>query len=154
MSDIIWGISFQNQIYQIRLNMKNYLLFLIGLMFISNFSFAQCTLTIEITNLRNNTGKLMLQVFDEKEKVIAWDISDIKDKKTTITVKDLKPGKYAVRFYHDENHNKVMETNVVGKPTEGYGFSNNVTGSIGPPPFKKSIFELNEDKTIKLKTVY
>ena len=58
------------------------------------------------------------------------------------------------RFYHDENLNQVMETNMVGKPTEGYGFSNNVTGKFGMPPFEKWLFTLNEDKTIVLKTVY
>jgi len=46
-----------------------------------------------------------------------------------------------------------METNMFGKPTEGYGFSNNVTGRFGPPPFEKWLFDLNQDKTIVLKPV-
>ena len=96
----------------------------------------------------------MLQLFDEKEKVIDQQMSDIKDKKVTISVKDLMPGKYAVRFYHDENLNGNMETNLAGKPVEGYGFSNNVTGRFGMPPFEKWLFDLSEDKTIVLKTVY
>jgi len=81
-------------------------------------------------------------------------MSDIKDKKVIISVNGLKPGKYAVRFYHDENLNQTMETNMVGKPTEGYGFSNNVTGRFAMPPFEKWLFDLNADKTILLKTVY
>ncbi len=47
-----------------------------------------------------------------------------------------------------------METNMVGKPIEGYGFSNNVTGKFGPPPFKKWLFEVKGDKKIKLMPVY
>ena len=39
--------------------------------------------------------------------------------------------------------NGTMETNLVGKPTEGYGFSNNVTGKFGPPPFEKWLFDIN-----------
>jgi uncharacterized protein (DUF2141 family) len=134
--------------------MKKWLSILSGLILISNNSFPQYSLTVEITGLRNNTGKIMLQVFDEKERIIDQQMSDIKDKKVTISVKGLKPGKYAVRFYHDENLNQTMEVNMFGKPTEGYGFSNNVTGRFGMPPFEKWLFDLNEDKKIILKTVY
>ena len=125
-----------------------------GLMMISNYSFSQFNLDIEITEIRNNTGNIMLQFFDANEKVIIQEMSAIKDKKCAFSVKNLKPGKYAVRFFHDENLNGAMETNIPGKPTEGYGFSNNATGKFGPPPFEKWLFELKEDKKIVLKPLY
>jgi len=96
----------------------------------------------------------MFQLFDGKEKVITQEMGDINEKGCLIIIKNLKEGRYAVRFYHDENQNQVMETNLLGKPTEGYGFSNNVTGRFGPPSFEKWLFELKNDKTISLKTVY
>jgi len=96
----------------------------------------------------------MLQVFDEKENVISQEISDIKYKSCLFAIKNLATGKYAVRFYHDENLNQAMETNMVGKPIEGYGFSNNVTGRFSMPPFEKWLFSINDDTTIVLKTVY
>jgi uncharacterized protein (DUF2141 family) len=40
------------------------------------------------------------------------------------------------------------------KPTEGYGFSNNVTEKFSMPKFEKWLFNLKEDTTIVLKTVY
>jgi len=125
-----------------------------GLFLISNLAFPQLKLNIEIVGIRNNTGNIMLQLFDENEKVIANGISIIKANKCTVSIKDLKPGKYAVRYYHDENLNGEMETNIFGKPTEGYGFSNNVTGKFGPPPFEKWLFEMKDDKTIILKPTY
>lgn len=134
--------------------MNKFLLTLAGLLLINNCSFSQFTLKIEITNLRNNTSKIMLQVFDEKENPINQEMSDIREKFCSFAFKNLRPGKYAVRFYHDENLNQVMETNMAGKPTEGYGFSNNVTGKFSMPPFEKWLFDLSEDKTIVLKTVY
>jgi uncharacterized protein (DUF2141 family) len=127
---------------------------LAGLIISSNFAFSQLTLKIKITDLRNNTGKVMLQLFDEKEKIIAQEISDINERECLCTITNLKAGKYAVRFYHDENLNQKMETNIAGKPTEGYGFSNNVTGRFSMPPFEKWIFSLKADTTIVLKTVY
>ena len=109
--------------------MNRFLLTLAGLIIIANWSFSQLTLKIEITDLRNDTGKVMLQVFDEKEKVLIQEMSDIKEKGCRFTFKDLTVGKHAVRFYHDENQNQVMETNNFGKPTEGYGFSNNMASA-------------------------
>jgi uncharacterized protein (DUF2141 family) len=118
------------------------------------YSYSQFTLTIEITGLRNSRGNIMLQLFDSNQKVIAEKMNEISDKRCIIKIPNLKPGKYAVRYYHDENSDSVMETNILGKPTEGYGFSNNVTGRFGPPPFDKWLFDITEDKKITLKPVY
>jgi len=121
---------------------------------ISDISFSQFKLNIEIVEIRNNSGNIMLQLFDENEKVISEEKGNINDNKCFFTIENLKPGKCAVRYYHDENMNGKMETNIVGKPTEGYGFSNNVTGKFGPPPFEKWLFEVNGDKKIVLKPTY
>jgi uncharacterized protein (DUF2141 family) len=134
--------------------MKKVLIICAFLAMISHYSFSQITLSIEIIDIRNNTGNIMLQLLDEKEKVITQEISSINDKKCVFTIKNIKPGKYAVRYYHDENLNRVMDTNLVGKPTEGYGFSNNITGKFGPPPFEKWLFDLTGDKKISLKPTY
>lgn len=121
---------------------------------LSNVSFSQFILNIEIVDIRNNSGNIMLQLFDGNEKVITQEKTQIKDNKCSITFTNLKPGKYAIRYYHDENINGKMETNLVGKPTEGYGFSNNVIGKFGPPAFEKWLFELASDKKISLKPTY
>jgi uncharacterized protein (DUF2141 family) len=124
------------------------------LILISDYSFSQFRLDIEITEIKNNTGKIMLQLLDENGKVRTQEMSSIKDYKCSFSIADLKPGKYAVRYYHDENLNLKMETNLVGKPVEGYGFSNNVKGKFGPPPFEKWLFEIDGNKKIILKPVY
>jgi uncharacterized protein (DUF2141 family) len=134
--------------------MKKVFFFLFSLIFLPVDSFSQFKLEIEIQEIRNNKGNIMLQLFDENEKELTREMSPIEGNKCTVSISDLKPGKYAVRYYHDENINGNMETNKVGKPTEGYGFSNNVTGKFGPPPFTKWIFEIKEDKKIILKPTY
>lgn len=126
----------------------------VGFIMISNYAASQYNLEIEISDIKNNAGKIMLQLFDENQTILTSEMSVIKDKKCVISVKYLKPGKYAVRYYHDENVNGVMEKNVLGKPAEGYGFSNNVTGKLGPPPFEKWLFELKNNKKITLKPSY
>ena len=134
--------------------MKKFLLLYFGLTLISNFSFSQCKLDIEIMEIRNNTGNIMLQLFDENEKVLTQEMSPVKDEKCSFSIKNLKQGKYAVRYYHDENLNGNLEKNLVGKPTEGYGFSNNIVGKYGMPPFEKWLFELSGDKKMVLKITY
>lgn len=96
----------------------------------------------------------MLQLFDVHEKVIGQEKARINGNSCLFSFSNLTPGKYAVRYYHDENMNGKMETNLVGKPTEGYGFSNNVTGKFGPPPFEKWLFDIKADTTITLKPTY
>jgi uncharacterized protein (DUF2141 family) len=134
--------------------MKKIKIICFGFIMISNIGFSQFRLNIEIVEIRNNTGKIMLQVFDENQNVVAQEMSPINDKKCSFSIENLKPGKYAVRYYHDENLNGKMDTNVFGKPTEGYGFSNNVIGTFGAPPFEKWLFEVNGDEKIILKPIY
>jgi uncharacterized protein (DUF2141 family) len=131
-------------------------LILLSLFFIpiSTASFSQYKLEIEISDIRNNTGRIMLQLYDSDEKIVTQEQSPIKENKCSFTILNLNPGKYAVRYYHDENLNGKMETNLIGKPTEGYGFSNNVIGKFGPPPFEKWLFEINSDKKIVLNPTY
>ena len=96
----------------------------------------------------------MLQLFDQNEKVLIQDMREIKDKKCSFSIKDLKTGKYAVRYFHDENLNGNMDTDSAGVPTEGYGFSNNTTGMFGPPKFEDWLFEITGDMKIVLKPKY
>jgi uncharacterized protein (DUF2141 family) len=124
------------------------------IVFISFNSYSQHKLEIEISGLRNDIGNVMLQLFDSGEQVIDSLMTPISGKKCNVLIPDLPAGSYAVRYYHDENMNGKMETNMFGKPTEGYGFSNNVTGKFEPPPFKKWLFEVTGDMKIDLVPVY
>jgi uncharacterized protein (DUF2141 family) len=128
-------------------------LFFIFTALISQNSFSQLKLEVEVSGLRNDKGNVMIQLFDSTEKVLVSQLNTIKDNKSDF-IFDVPAGKYALRYYHDENMNGEMETNIVGKPTEGYGFSNDVTGKFGPPPFQKWLFEAKADKKILLRTTY
>jgi uncharacterized protein (DUF2141 family) len=134
--------------------MKRSILIFIALLSISGSLFSQFKLEIEITGIKNNTGKIMLQLMDPDEKTVSEKMSEIKDQKCLILIENLKAGKYAVRYFHDENLNGEMDTNFMGIPKEGYGFSNNAKGSFGPPPFEKWLFEVSADKKISLNPTY
>ena len=50
------------------------------------------------------------------------------------------PGTYAMAFFHAEHNETQLTTGMFGKPLQGYGFSNNATGSFGPPNFSAAAF--------------
>jgi len=112
------------------------------------------TLDVEITSLRNNTGFIMLQVLNESQVPVEQKKGVIQDFKYIVKIVNLPPGKYAVRYFHDENMNGNLDTNKMDIPTEGYGFSNNAYGLFGPKPFKEWLFDLNENKKLSLKIKY
>jgi uncharacterized protein (DUF2141 family) len=53
---------------------------------------------------------------------------------------DIPPGTYAMAVIHDENMNGKIDTNWMGIPTEGYGFSNDAKALLGTPSFSAASF--------------
>ncbi|MCB9707636.1 MAG: DUF2141 domain-containing protein [Myxococcales bacterium] len=58
----------------------------------------------------------------------------------TCVFTDMKPGSYALSFFHDENNNRRLDTNWLGMPDEPYGASRNPEPRLGPPLFAPSRF--------------
>lgn len=115
---------------------------------------AQSKLEIEITNLRNNIGGVVLDLLDENNQSIKGAKSKIEDNKCTIVFNNIENGNYAIRYFHDENSNNALDKNLIGIPQEGFGFSNNAIGNFGPKEFKKWLFTVSGDKKLSMKTYY
>ena len=124
-----------------------------------NVSDAQTNLNITITNIKNDHGDILVGLYD-KASGFPRHVIDGKVVKATVdemivTFSDLMPGMYAVSVLHDENQNKDLDQNRIGKPKEGFGFSNNAMGVVGPPSFRKARISVpkskNTDITINMK---
>lgn len=111
--------------------------------------FAQCSLTIKITDLRNNKGHVFLELLDKNEKFIEGFEAAISNNEAIIEIKSIAQGSYSFKYFHDENKNKELDTKMFGIPKEGFGFSNDVMGTFGPPDFDKTIFKVKGKTTIK-----
>ncbi len=61
---------------------------------------------------------------------------------TTVTIRDVPPGRYAVGTFHDTDGNGRLSTWPVGLPKEAYGFSRDARGRFGPPSFDAASFDL------------
>ena len=111
------------------------------------------SVTVTITGLENANGNLMLEMVDANDEVVKQAIQPLTAKTCTIELKDVKPGTYGIRFFHDENSNNKMDTGAFGIPKEGYGFSNDARGFMGPPDLEDMLFEVKGDVKMTLKTV-
>lgn len=111
-------------------------------------------ISIIITHLRNEKGQVLISLFkdsegypDEPEKAFRkGKATIISGNRAVLSFTDLPAGNYAAVVLHDENSNLKMDKNWIGLPKEGYGFSNNVMGTFGPPGFSKASFKHTGDK--------
>lgn len=60
----------------------------------------------------------------------------------TVRVEGIRPGTYAVQVFQDENDNLDIDRSFFGIPTEGIGFSNDVSFNFGPPDFQAAAVSL------------
>ena len=71
-----------------------------------------------------------------------------------INFDNLTSGSYAVSVIHDENANNTLDTNWIGIPKEGYGFSGNKMGLAGPPSFNDAEVTLQTSQRVVIKMRY
>jgi uncharacterized protein (DUF2141 family) len=110
-------------------------------------------LTIELAGVRSESGHLMIAVYDsaatfrrEGEEAVAVRVRAHTGPQQ-ITLGGLPEGSYAIAVYHDENLNRELDTNLLGLPTEGRGFSNDAAGRFGPPDFEAAKLVLGAGPT-------
>ena len=120
---------------------------------------AQNSLTIQISNIETKKGILEVALFNKKEGFLksGSQYKKMRVKVTgnaqNVTFENLPKGNYAVALYHDENSDNKCNTNFIGIPTEGYGFSNNVKPKLSAPSFDATKIAIDQQKTIKINLI-
>lgn len=61
---------------------------------------------------------------------------------------DTGPRQLAISAHHDRNENEELDKNLVGMPTEPYGFSNNPKRGYGPPKFEQVVVTRPDDASL------
>jgi len=113
---------------------------------------SQCALHVEITNLKSDKGVIMLELRNNTDSLISNFSLPITDLKSKLDITNLQTGNYLINYYHDANQNHKMDKNIVGMPTEGYGFSNNPDAKFGPPSYEKLLFPVTGETKVELVT--
>jgi uncharacterized protein (DUF2141 family) len=118
---------------------------------LSAITFAQSScpgIQVKILDIRNSTGAVACALFEAPEGFptkymhSATHIMMIKvrDRQARCDFLDIPPGTYALAVIHDENMDGKLNTNGVGIPAEGYGFSNDAIALMGAPSFNAASF--------------
>jgi len=116
---------------------------------------------VNVLNIRNSTGTVACALFEAPQGFptdylrTATNIMVIKVRKTQARCdfEDIAAGNYALAVIHDEDMNGKLDTNAIGIPTEGYGFSNDAKALFGAPSFSAASFVYdgqNLDLTISM----
>ena len=103
-------------------------------------------LEVQIPNLRSSEGSIRVALhqrgasvkFPNEAGAVAGAFRRAVVGSMRFVFTDLPPGDYAVAAFHDRNGDGKLTRNILGIPTEPYGFSNNVYGFMGPASFKKA----------------
>ena len=111
------------------------------------------TINFEITTLEQ--GQMLFALYDSEanhmEETFKTAEVKIENGKAQVIVSDLKSGYYSFSYFHDENSNGELDTNLVGIPKEPYGFSNGEKGRFGPPDFEDCKIKIDSDLNLEIK---
>jgi uncharacterized protein (DUF2141 family) len=110
-------------------------------------------LTVDVGGIRDARGAIMVALHAPKDGVAFPDMAGAvaaqwrmaEPGTLRFVFPGLKPGRYAVAVYHDENGNQKLDTNPLGMPTEGYAFSKDAKGYAGPPSFDAAAVEVGDE---------
>lgn len=118
---------------------------------ISSVAIAQdagASLSLTFTGLDAKEGAVMGVLFDSEDAyngkgAPVRQIMITADKAELSTVlSGLKPGRYAIKSFHDLDGDHQMSSNPYGMPIEPFAFSNNATGNMGPAKWADAAFDV------------
>lgn len=131
----------------------------ISLLFTASESSGQEQLDIRISNIKKNTGKIIVEIYNSKK---TWLNSPYKklvlsgNQVVQIASFNVPYGKYGITIYQDMNGNGESDMNFLGIPKEPIGLGNNYK-PFGEPKFESAMIEFNANskpQEIKLYKVF
>jgi uncharacterized protein (DUF2141 family) len=113
-------------------------------------------LTVNISGIRAPEGQVMLALyggaadFPKPGAQLQARIAQATQGALSFVFRDLPAGRYALVAFHDANGNGKLDRNLVGLPTEAFGFSNGAMGVASSPSFDKAAVDLGADTAIAI----
>ena len=106
-----------------------------------------CTVAVRVHNVRAVQGAILGGLYSESGwngDAVATAGVPVEDENPVLCFRDVAPGRYAVKLFHDRNGDGDLATNLFGIPSEPFGFSNNAPAQFGPPAFADAAFDVGE----------
>ena len=116
-------------------------------------------LTVVVTNIKNDNGQIGAALYASKDSFMNTTFmtqgTPAIEGSVTLVFEKVPKGEYGISILHDENNNTKMDSNSVGIPKEGFGFSNDAMGTFGPPGWNKVKFDsTGKDQVVTIKLRY
>jgi uncharacterized protein (DUF2141 family) len=124
------------------------------------FAQSSCSgIQVKIPNIKNNTGVVACALFESSagfsteflHSATNIMMMKIRDTQARCNFLDIPPGTYALVVIHDKNMDGKLGTNLLGVPTEGYGFSSGAKALMSAPSFETASFSY-DGKSLDLTT--
>ncbi len=114
-------------------------------------------LIVHVTGLKNNNGVVRIAMYNSPQayqdttqsKGLAFKSATlpISGGQATWKVENVPYGVYAIKLFHDETLSGKLKKSMIGKPTEGFGFSNNPKFQNRAPTFDEVKFTVEQPTT-------
>ena len=119
------------------------------------------TVRVVVVRLRNDKGRVYCKLHRRSATYPSGKHPSVRNararpagRRAVCSFAGVRPGRYAAVIAHDENGNGRVDTNLIGIPKEGYGFSNNVKPFLSAPSFSSAGFAVTRDTTVTIRVIY
>ena len=115
------------------------------------------TIEVKVSSVVGGRGKVNVAVCDKErflKDCLYSGSAPAQANDTVVTIQNVPKGTWAVLAYQDENQNDKLDRNLIGIPSENYGFSRDARGKFGPPDFSDAAIDVRDEAmavTIKLR---
>lgn len=114
-------------------------------------------LLVPISVVRSAKGRVFVALYNQSGWLRAGrfiDYREVRAKQGSVTAvfRSVPAGRYSVAVFHDENANGRVDTNWLGLPAEGFGFSRITPFRV--PSFGETSFDLNHGATQPVRLRY
>jgi len=114
-------------------------------------------LELKVENVKSPGGDIRIAVYGSPADYRKSAVREIKaaaaGDPVSIRIAGLPAGDYAIALFHDRNGNEKLDSNLMGIPTEPYGFSGTQRNLMGPATWEQAKFSVAPDGaavTVKL----
>ena len=113
-------------------------------------------LTLNITNIKIIKGEIKIAIYSDKKSFLtkgeeyrrfSFKVTQSLEK---CLITNLPKGDYAIALFQDENSDGKCNSNFLGVPKEGYGFSNNYKPVLFAPSFSDCKFSITDNKSLTI----
>jgi uncharacterized protein (DUF2141 family) len=108
----------------------------------------QPTVSVSVMGVETQRGNILVALYDEAswgETAVALGRAPVTGEVVAVEVRAPGTGRYAVRLFHDIDGDNELDANLLGIPTEPFGFSNDAPLRFGPPAFADAAFDVSAE---------